>query len=185
MTGRTHAKTRPLFFALSLFVGMLLLGGCDRSAPGTADSAKPSEIQFNSKIAFGEGGNAAPYKVSGWSKTEEKFTWSEGTSARLQVRLPAADGPVVLKARLAALVKAPELPAQPVEVYVNDKKVADWMVSETAEFTASIPAEITKPGGAVTIEFKTPKATSPKDLGISADPRVLGICCVDVEFSKA
>jgi hypothetical protein len=91
---------------------------------------------------------------------------------------------VSLKIRLAALMKAPELPFQPVEVHINDQKIAEWQVSDTAEFVAAIPHDLTKAGGVLTIVFKTPKATSPKALGLSADPRVLGICCLDLELSK-
>ena len=39
---------------------------------------------------------------------------------------------------------------------------------------APIPQELTKPGGKLTLTFKMPKAISPKDLGKSEDPRVLG-----------
>jgi hypothetical protein len=46
---------------------------------------------------------------------------------------------------LGGLTKEPELPYQPVEVYVNDQKVADWqLAADPAELSAPIPKEITK-----------------------------------------
>ena len=180
MIGPGRSTIRRFCFALPLLFAAAGLGGCSRSDTAAAGP----EIQFNSKIVFKQGGNSDAYKVRGWSKTEEKFTWSEGTSAQLRVSLPAAQEAVTLKARVAALVKAPQLPTQPVEVYANDQKIAEWQVGEAAEFTAALPNDITKAGGLVTIDFKTPKATSPKDLGINADPRILGICLTDLEFSK-
>ena len=85
---------------------------------------------------------------------------------------------------MAALIHEPELPFQPVEVYANGQKIVEWEVGNTAEFVATIPGEITKNGGALDIEFRTPKAVSPKTLGINADPRVLGICVRSVELAK-
>ena len=162
---------------------LLLLGGCNRSESG-ADSSGPAEIQYGSKITFARGGNSEPYKKRGWSPTEEKFTWSEGTSAQLQISVAATNDPVTLKMRIAALVKPPELPSQPVEVFINDQKIVEWQVGDTSEFVARVPPDFTKKGGVLNIDIKTPKATSPKALGLSADPRVLGICCLDLELSK-
>jgi hypothetical protein len=163
---------------------LLLLLGCNRSESG-ADSSGPPEVQYGSKITFGKGGNSEPYKSTGWSPTEEKFTWSEGTSAQLRIPVPASNEPVTLRMRLAALIKPPELPAQPVEVLINDQKIAEWQVGDTSEFVARVPLDLTKKGGVLNVTIKTPKATSPKALGLSADPRVLGICCLELELAKS
>jgi hypothetical protein len=172
------------FLATGAAVVLFSLVGCNRSETVTNTSSGPAEIPFNTRITFGQRGSSEPYKAAGWSKTEEKFTWTEGASAQLRLPVAATNDTVALKIRMAALIKPPELPFQPVEVYMNDQKIAEWQVSDTAEFVAAIPHDITKFGGALTINFKTPKATSPKALGLSADPRVLGICCFDFELSK-
>lgn len=161
----------------------LLLGGCNPSEPG-ANGPRPPEIQYGSKITFGRGGNSEPYKKGGWSPTEEKFTWSEGTSAQLRIPVPATNDPVTIKMTIAALIKPPELPFQPVEVFINDQKITEWQVGNTSEFTARVPPDLTKQGAVLNIELKTPKATSPKALGLNADPRVLGISCHYLEMSN-
>ena len=171
-------------FAILSAFGLVLLAGCDRSEPG-ADNSSAAEVQYGSKITFGKGGNSEPYKGTGWSTTEEKFTWSEGTSARLRIPVPASNDPISLKMRIAALVKPPELSTQPVEVFIDDQKIAEWQVADTAEFIARVPPDFTKKGGVLNINIKTPKATSPKALGLSADPRVLGICCLELELAKS
>lgn len=171
------------YVLLSAFV-LLPQVGCNRSEPG-ADSSLPPEVQYGSKITFGKGGNSEPYKSTGWSTTEEKFTWSEGTSAQLRIPVPASTEPVSLKMTIGALIKSPELPAQPVEVFINDQRIAEWQVADTAEFVARIPSDFTKNGGVLNITIKTPKATSPKALGLSADPRVLGIFCLELELAKS
>jgi hypothetical protein len=83
---------------------------------------------------------------------------------------------------LLGLTQQPSLPFQPVEVYVKDKKIADWQVSASAQFTADISAELTKGSKTLDVEFRIPKATSPKALGMNADPRVLGICAYSIEL---
>jgi len=122
------------------------------------------------------------YRVSGWSKTEGDFAWTEGASARLALPIPADAGPLSVKMTLRGLIKAPGLPSQPVEVYANDQKIADWQVADTAAFTAEIPAGLTKSGGeTLNLQLRIPKAASPKSLGMNEDGRILGVCCYSIE----
>lgn len=173
-----------VFFTGCLTFALFLLAGCHRSETSTTSAPTPPAIQFGTKISFGMGGGAEPYKARGWSQTEEKFTWTEGTSAQLRLPVAPSNDPISLKFKMAALTKAPDLPFQPVEVWINDRKIAEWQVGDTAEFVATVPTEISKLGGVWTIDIKTPKANSPKTLGVSADPRVLGVCCFDLELTK-
>lgn len=161
------------------------LGGCDRSSDtGSEATDGAPKLEYGTKVSFAESGNANAFKVSGWSKTEEKFTWSEGTSSVLRMAIAPTNDPIVLEMTIAALIKEPELPFQPVEVSANGQKIADWQVGNTAEFAAQLPRDITTKGGMLTITLKTPKATSPKALGLSVDARTLGICCLYFELSK-
>lgn len=183
---RVRTGARPGAFLLGAMA--MLLWSCDHSGPEAAPDATANDntpkVEYGTKIEFGLGGNSEPFKASGWSKAEAKFTWSEGTAAVLRVKVAPTEGTVALKMTLAALIKEPELPFQPVEVAVNDEKIADWEVGKTDVFTAAIPHNITKVGGVLTITFRTPKSTSPKALGLNEDPRILGICCLNFELSK-
>jgi hypothetical protein len=60
------------------------------------------------------------------------------------------------------LIHPPDLLFQPVEVYANGQKIADLQVGKLADFEASIPATIPNAAGKIEIEFRIPKATSPK-----------------------
>ena len=55
--------------------------------------------------------------------------------------------------------------------------------ADEEEFSAPIPQEITRRGGLLRITLKIPKATSPKALGMSTDPRVLGVSCYDLQLA--
>lgn len=160
-----------------LLLSVLAQTGCNTSS-NSADV-------IGQRIEFKSGGNSERYRISGWSATEAQFTWSEGTSAKLALPIAAKAGALTLKLTIAALVKEPELPFQPVELYANGQKITDWQVGDTAEFSASIPAEVIGDSRTLTIEFRTPKAVSPKSLGLNADTRVLGICVHSLQLVKA
>ena len=170
------------------FLALILCSAaaCNRSIPteNAELSANDPELNYGTKVGFGMGGGSERFRTSGWSKTEEKFSWSEGIFAVLTMRLPPTTESVTLRMKLAGLIKEPELPFQPVEVLVNDQKIADWKVGDTADFIATLPHDITSKGGELTITLKVPKAISPKALGLNADPRVLGICCHELELTK-
>jgi hypothetical protein len=181
-----HVNAIVLLRASTLAALILLsLGACNRSNPiDDADASGTPTLAYGTTVSFGQGGGSERFRQSGWSKTEEKFTWTEGTMAVLKMKIPATSGVVTLKMRLSGLIKEPDLPFQPVAVEVNGQKMADWQVGDAAEFVAAIPHDITKRGGEVTMTLKTPKATSPKALGLNSDPRVIGICCLDLQLSK-
>ena len=148
------------------------------AAANSPASAIGQIIQFTS--------DSERYRVSGWSKTEGNYAWTEGTSARLALPIPTDAGTLTLKMTLRGLTQLPTLPFQPVEVYANNQKVADWQVAETAAFMAEVPAELTKSGGGtVNLELRIPKAASPKSLGMNSDERILGVCAYSIELSGA
>jgi len=167
-------------------LALVMLSACSKSnTPETPVPGSDVNLAYGTKVSFGTGGNSERLRVSGWSGTETEMTWTEGTAAVLAMRVSPTNEPVALKVKLGGLTKDPEVPYQPVEVYVNDQKVADWqVVAGPAEFSASIPQEITKSGGLLRITLKIPKATSPKALGMSGDPRILGVACFDLQLAS-
>ena len=172
--------------ALAVVALLSALTACNRSDPidDSDNSGAVAPLAYGTKVEFGQNGKSEKFRQSGWSKTEEKFTWSEGSTAVLAMRVAGTQETVTLRMRLAGLIKEPELPFQPVEVLVNDQKIADWQVGDAADFTVAIPHQITKKGGDLTITLKVPKATSPKALGLNTDPRILGICSHELELTK-
>jgi len=172
--------------ALAATLSMVLtLTSCDKPATAPSHSNTPAAPPsfYDTPIDFGTAGTSASIKGSGWSKPEEQFTWTEGNTATLVIPVSPTDAQVTLRMRLSGMIKEPEFPTHPVEVYVNDQKIADWQVGNTAPFSTPIPKELTKAGGRLAFTLKMPKAVSPKDLGKGEDPRALGICVFDLELS--
>lgn len=166
----------------------VLLVACNKQAAettGTPQVSNAPDYTYGTTLTFGEGGNGDPMKVSGWQKAEPEFTWSDGNLAVIAVKTAALDADVTLTARLAGMIKAPDLPAQQVQVFVNNNKVGEWRVGNTAPFTATIPRDLAKAGGIMAIAFKMPQATSPKALGVSNDERILGVRIYDLQLRKS
>jgi len=152
--------------------------------PASIASSTPATV-IGTSIQFNAGGNSEKYRVSGWSQTEKEWTWNEGKSAQLGLPIPSDPGALSLVIKMGALVSPPAVPYQMVEMFANGQKIADWEVaSDTAEFSAQIPAEVTKKGGILNIEFRVPNATSPKALGLTDDSRMLGIRVHSVELKR-
>jgi hypothetical protein len=159
--------------------GLLLLctPACEKSSQPAASNS-PANGQVIPFTADSE-----RYRVSGWTKSEGDYAWSEGTSAKLALPIPAGAGPLSVMMKLRGLVKPPDLPFQPVAVYVNGQKIADWEVADSASFTAQVPADVSNEK-TLNLEFRIPKAASPKALGINADDRILGICAYSIEIKQ-
>ena len=172
----TSNRTRtPRALVLSFAaLTVMLLGACgEKSVVGR-------------QIHFGQGGGSEPYRTSGWSHTEQKFTWSEGNSAKLSLPIGKESGPLNLNVALGAFTHLPELPSQPVDVFVNGQKLAEWQVTANpAGYYVTIPADKITGVRTLEIEFRTPKAISPKSVGLSEDSRVLGVCVASLELAKA
>lgn len=148
-----------------------------------ASTATTTPYAVGTLVEFKTGGNSERYRVSGWSHTEADFTWTEGQAAVLSFNLSADPGPLVLKMKLAGLIKAPELTFQPVEIYINQQKIATWQVGDTAEFKADVPAALINKG-LLNLQLRMPKATSPKALGKNEDERVLGVRAFNLAFAQ-
>ncbi|MFN2507171.1 MAG: hypothetical protein ABR589_00165 [Chthoniobacterales bacterium] len=154
---------------------MLVLSACDRTTFATRpESSRGADYVYGTVIGFG---TADGFKVSGWSRPEQQSTWSEGNKAVLALNLPPSEnGRVDLVATMSAYTHPPALTSQPVEVYANEQKIADWVVSDLAEFSVGLPDTVARKGGTVLLSLQLPKAASPKSFGDGEDSRILGIC---------
>jgi hypothetical protein len=190
MTNRLREKSaRACVWGLSIFVIAVFAAataqtGCQRSVKSSEPVKASAEDMIGKVIQFNSAGNSDRFRVSGWSPAESQFTWSEGTSAKVDLPIAKDAGPLTLQITMAALIHPPTLPTQPVEINANGQKIADLQVGNAADFEATIPSELTRDGGTLHLELKTPKATSPKALGDSADPRVLGVAVYHLAVNK-
>lgn len=134
-------------------------------------------------LRFGSGSEIERFLVHGWSEAEPDWQWTDGNSAALEFEMPASDRPLVLRAKMSGVAKEPELPFQPVDVFANGTQIARWEVGALAEFRAVIPAGTVNSRRTLALEFRIPRAISPKELGFGDDQRLLGLCWHEIEIS--
>jgi hypothetical protein len=169
---------------LSLFVFVLTFPAVAHVTPAAGENPQAEKVYaLGSILKFGAGGEAEKFKASGWSSAEKEFTWTEGKGAKLSFTLPQNESALRLRMKLVGLIRPPEVNYQPVEVYVNGQKIADWQVAAPANFTATIPQKIAA-GKQLEIELRTPKSTTPKALKMNNNLRVLGVGCFEMEITK-
>ena len=172
----------PRRLGLRCFEMNLSTGATDTIAQRSADQ-KPTDqhYSYGTTIAFGKGQMAENYKVSGWHEAEKEFVWTNAGPAVLAFNVGPATTPLKLTANLSGPIN-PSHPFLLTEVYVNKQRIAEWQVGAKADFVATIPAELSS-GGTLIVELRPRDAVSPKALGLSADPRVLGVCCYHLQIA--
>ena len=159
--------------------------GENDSTPARNDAAIPdASYTFGTLVQCGASGTFRNFSRSGWSQPEKDFTWTDGKAAGLVFKLPAGSGLLVLRMNLAANRKPPGLMSQSIQVYASGQKVADWEVTDRADYHANIPTELLGEFGELKIELKIPAAVSPQELELSADRRILGVCCWNLDLSQ-
>lgn len=156
---------------------------CVEMTIAKANSQGSRNYQLGTVIRFAAGQGAERYEVSGWSKPEAEFTWTEGTGAALELRVPKTASALMLRSRMRGISRSADAPFQPTDVYVNGEKVAHWEVGAPAEFQTKIPTEVRDQSDSMLVEFRTPLAISPSQLGANADTRVLGVCVFEIQIT--
>jgi Glycosyl transferase family 2 len=141
--------------------------------------AQEASRQGSLSLTIGAGEPALALLGSGWSAPEPNGVWSDGSTAIL--RLPeATDGPwrVVLRAS-----PYPGPAADRIVTVRIGERIVKQHVYPAGSPNSSAPLEVIvdAPGR---IQLDMPWATAPRDLGISADSRRLGICLHRVEMVK-
>ncbi len=142
--------------------------------------------QYGTPIIFNTSGMWDQYRGQGWCGPEEHYTWTDGSVASVVFPLTKSDEPVTLIVRTGGNIRPPSLPFQPVDVLVNDRKIASWEVADDKVYIATIPKDfLTEPRNNLYIDFSIPKAISPTDLGTGADGRRLGMRVSEVTITRA
>ncbi|WP_088282566.1 DUF7024 domain-containing protein [Ideonella sp. A 288] len=123
-------------------------------------------------------GRAQPFlSRRGWSPHEDWGTWSDGPVAEIHLQLAATDRPRHLTLEvLPMLVPQKGLGAQTVTVHANGQPLGTRRVTSAQTLSFDIPeAAWAGTDGLLRLRLDLPDAASPRQLGLSRDPRQLGI----------
>jgi hypothetical protein len=155
----------------------------NESAGQSPQASTDRSYTYGTVVNFGRGGDGKRYQVSGWSGTEQLFTWTDGTTAVLAFKILPTESPLTLRMSLEGLTGV-GLPSQPVRVEANGKEIATWDVAAKRDYTAVIPADVLRGSDTLTITLHIPKAATPTSLGQNKDQRLLGVHCFELEIAK-
>lgn len=137
--------------------------------------------QLGSDINFRRGGNSSWYEREGWGGEEEGGTWTVGPRSVLLLSVPETpDRDLALWFQGHAFV-LPQRPSFEETVRVNNQEVARWKVSgPDIEKRVDVPRQLLA-SHLLRIEFLDADPKSPADVGVSADPRELGVMIDDLK----
>jgi hypothetical protein len=145
--------------------------------PHTPSFEVPSEIDFSL------GGNGEPVLVDGWSVPESWGVWSEGSKSLLRFKLtPKTESGFMLTLN-GFTFDVPDKNQQ-VDVSINGKffmRIDESSKLKEDNFKLLIPKDlIIKQDNRIEVSLKVSSPTSPQELGMSNDKRMLGFGLVSI-----
>jgi hypothetical protein len=117
----------------------------------------------------------------GWSTAEPGFRWTDGHDAALVFALRSSRDLVVTMRASGFLV--PGSPKQRVSLALNGSVLSNFEITDISarEYTIELPVKILRAQNVLT--FSLPDAASPQSLGLSKDPRQLGLALYWLKFA--
>lgn len=118
----------------------------------------------------------------GWSGVEPTFRWTDGADATFGFRM-AERKLVAVTLRLSPFVTK-DHDRQRLKVSANGELVAEFVLRDQlfSEVRFLIPSSVLRDVNVV--ELRIPDAISPKEMGVSSDPRNLGVAVEFLEISE-
>jgi len=150
-----------------------------------AGERKGRIYHLGERISFTRDGNHREFAPYGFSIPGEKFTWTDRNQAGINVQLSQPTGDLICRMGIGMVWGL----NQEIGVWLDGRvQLEKWMYErgaseeETREFI--IPESAIRNGG-FTLEFRMPNANiSPKEAGLSSDPRRLGLGLAWLEFEE-
>ncbi len=121
--------------------------------------------------------NVSEYTTTGFAQPEKRFAWTIAKEAAIAIPLPKLQDNYGLSmtVKLFPFLGDGILKKQAVDVFVNDKLLAKWVVKQTDAYTVVLPNDIKNQGNVINVKFVIKNPKSPKELKLSDDARKLGI----------
>lgn len=131
-------------------------------------------------------GEAEKFLWFGWSAPDPKSRWTEEKEAGIVFRVPSEDGQrdLQLRMQVSAFVVPGKLQQQRVAAILNGTLIDELVLTqgEPIERNLKLPATALRPENELI--FTLPDAASPQSLGLSNDPRKLGIAAYWMRLEK-
>ena len=137
------------------------------------------------KILFGRDHFGIKLLSYGWSNPEDWGTWSDGKSAKLDIRVSEKFEKFTIY--LGALIE-PDYPKQTVKLEVNGVYIQESVLTNRGEnlIEVSLPSHLQEKihsDKRLQIDFSLPDAISPAEIGLNEDSRELAIGLISLELN--
>ena len=135
-------------------------------------------LNFKTGVNFGAKGNLKEFDPVGFSAVpDDVSTWSEASVAELCFRLPPLRHDVRFSIEVFPFLADGLIPQQGCFVYFNGLFVHYHSIRTPVELAFTISRDLLSPR-ANRLSFALPNATSPKELNLGDDLRLLGLSFV-------
>jgi glycosyltransferase involved in cell wall biosynthesis len=142
----------------------------------TSDGADRAVLRPGVKVAFWVGGDGVPGLDYGWSEPESWGVWTAAKKAKLRLRTRPDAGAIRLDIAFRPFLHRAH-PRLDLAFWVDEEELAglECRNAQSQVFSLVIPSERVSVEGSFDLEFDILDPRSPAELGVSADPRMLGI----------
>lgn len=160
-------------------------------AQAVAGSGAPeNSIELDTDLYAGDGGRLSGCLTSGWSEVEQWGRWTNGGKASLHVFIRCPFYSDIIATFVVQGYVSHKTPEQSITIIINGAKSARWVLvsGDPVEKILYIPATAPNFGrtaAIVDLIFLIDSPESPLALGLSDDPRLLGLGLRSVRFSLA
>ena len=173
----------------ALLTGSLENGTCGLDLQDMRWTENPVTLSRLTQNTFvrvgGEDQNGANYLLTGWSGIESLGRWTDGPTADIAFLVDPGQRDLLLQLQAGGFANSAGKTSS-VDVSVNGRRVATWTPAVPPQIlSARIPADAISSGGAVLVKLTIVRPASPSDVGISADPRKLGLFLEWFRISQA
>jgi hypothetical protein len=148
-----------------------------------ADEVRAARYQCGDRVEFRRGGDLPPSAVAGFGLAEGRGRWTEGSRASFTCWLDLAGGKLPGSIVITTSAFVPKGRTQRLRLSFNDRPPHEVVYEK--EWEVKI-LELRPPPTAserLRLTFEMPDAISPRRLGLTPDPRMLGIWVDTIEIS--
>jgi len=155
----------------------------DPGPPTRGPAYRPGDV-----LVFAANGNGLAHLGDGWSVPEPWGTWSVGAASELELALPHGTAGALELVVESWGFAYPARPENRITVSANGVEVATWtyrLGEAVAPRTARVPAAAVADDGLLRLRFAPADFTSPREAGVSEDPRPLALGLVTLVLRPA
>jgi len=124
---------------------------------------------------FADEGTGLQFRGAGWYSADAHGSVSNDVDASIAGPFITRSRYVFVTAVVYPVISAPDGTAQELTIAANGSPLATYQITERAEITAIVPADLIGADRLLTLEFRVANLIRPVDLGVGDDSRVIGI----------